>query len=100
MESSNETINKIENITSKPFKAVDGTYHETMAEVDAINRNYFKYDNPMIIDKDSELFEATLSQEILDKIMANPNYRSLIDILEEKINSIKITENESKGIKK
>lgn len=54
-----------------------------MEDVEAINNDYWQYINPMIIDKDSELFESPLSQEVFDRISVSPNYCCLIDILEE-----------------
>lgn len=85
---------------SKPFKAVDGSYHPTMEEVEAFNNAYWQYKNPIIIDKDSELFSAPLSQEVFDRIISSPSYSTLIDILEEKVKSQHREEDVSNGMKR
>lgn len=85
---------------STPFKAVDGSYHATMEEVKAFNEAYWQYKNPVMIDKDSELFKAPLSPEIYDRIVASPNYRCLIDILEERLGLKQLDDGESKGMKR
>lgn len=85
---------------SNSYRAIDGKYYATMKEVQAINDAYWQYKNPMIIDKDSELFRAPLSPEIYDRIVTSPNYRCLLDILEERINTQQLGDNESKGMKR
>ena len=70
---------------SYDFIAADGKHYETMQDVEAANKAYWQYKNPMIIDKDDELFDMPLSKEALDKIVASQNYRCLIDILEEQL---------------
>lgn len=84
---------------SKHFKAVDGSYHASMAEVEAYNSIYWQYKNPFIIDKDSELFSSPLTEGVVDRILASPTYRSLIDILEERVISQHLGEEESKRVK-
>ncbi len=49
----------------------------------------------MIIYKDPELFQKPLSQYDFDRIVASPNYRCLIDILEDQLNR-----QQSNGIKR
>ncbi len=82
------------------FKAVDGSYHAKMEEVEQYNNAYWQYKNLFIIDKDSELFSAPLSQEIFDRIVSSPSYRTLIDILEEKVKSQHRGEDVSNGMKR
>lgn len=84
---------------SKPFKAVDGTYHPTMEDATQYTDAYWQCKNPFIIDKDSELFSAPLTQEVFDRILASPTYRSLIDVLEERVMSQRFGEDEAKRVK-
>ncbi len=84
---------------STPFRAVDGSYHASMNDVRAINNAYWTYKNPIIIDKDSELFSAPLSKEELDRIVSSATYRDLIAVLENRF-SQSLNNNESSSMKR
>ncbi len=77
------------------FKAINGKHYSTMQELEAANNAYLQYENPMIINKDAELFQEPLSQEAFARIAAHPNYRCLIDLVEEQLRK-----QQSKGIKR
>lgn len=81
------------NPTSSSFIVVDRKFDRTMEEVQA------HFQSMLIIDKDSELFSTPLSPEIYDRIVASPNYRCLIDILEERVKGQQLGDSESKGMK-
>lgn len=86
-------------IDSHPFRAIDGSYHTTMEEVQVVNEEYWRYKNPLIIDKDSELFSAPLSQGEIERIAATPTYHCLIDVLQDRVISQHLGEDKLVGMK-
>ncbi len=79
-----------------PYKALDGSYHATMEEVEAVNEKYWaKVMNSIAFPNKDILLTSTQ----LEQIRLNPSFASLVSVLHQ-IMQQQLKENDEKSMHK